>query len=492
MLKYLLSLLLFASLLEAATITTQQNNYNEEQAIVVSVSGMNGANNDWIGIYPAGSSNDWGNVVSWKYTLGVVNGNITLNGVPAGEYEARAFFNNSFTLEASSTFTVGVAGTSIITQKATYAPNEAITVTLSQMNGANNDWIGIYPAGASNDWGNVVSWKYTGGIINGNLILAGIPAGNYEARAFFNNSYVVEASSSFSVVAVAQTTITTSKSTYNTNEPIVVTLSDMNGANNDWVGIYPADASNDWGNVVSWRYTGGLINGNLTLDALPAGSYEVRAFFNNSFALEASHPFSVVAENLPPTIYESAENGISGNWVTTGGNYQAIYVNRGFNSSGAVQLKTEWIDDTKNISEYQLDLQSNNSQFILEVDVGGVGNAGESPAGIHSGWAPGLMPHYKIGVIATTTKGYRLIMWSSFYTHSNIPATKRDYGSWGSLTFPSPWEQVRWDGNKNLWERHRFDVQAYIHQLEPDNTLISIDKFIATGGNLDNITLKSN
>jgi len=492
MLKYLFSLLLFASLIQAATITTQQNNYNAGQAIVVTVSAMNGANNDWIGIYPAGSNNDWGNVVSWKYTLGVVNGNITLNGVSAGNYEARAFFNNSFNLEASTSFSVGAASTSITTQQTTYNPNETITVTLSNSNGANNDWVGIYPAGASNDWGNVLSWKFTNGITNGNLSLNGVPSGNYEARVFFNNSFHLEASTDFSVLAVVNTTIETSKASYTANESITVALSNMSGASNDWVGIYPVGSSNAWGNVVSWKYTAGIVNGNLTLNGIPAGNYEARAFFRNSYNVEATDTFSVVADNLPPTVYEDAENGISGDWVTTAGNYSAIHVNSGFDSSGAVQLKTEWINDTRNISEYQLNLHNNTSQQILEVDVGGVGNAGESPAGIHSHWAPGTMPHYKIGVIATTTLGYRLIMWSSFYTHSNIPATKRDYGSWVSLTFPSPWEQVRWNGNKNLWERHRFDVQAYIHQLEPNNTLISIDKFIATGGNLDNITLKSN
>ena len=192
------------------------------------------------------------------------------------------------------------------------------------------------------------------------------------------------------------------------------------------------------------------------------------------------------------TVYEDAENGISADWVTTGGNHSVTRVNSGFNSQGAIQLITEWVDNTRNISEYQLDLHSNTTEHFLEVDLGGVGNVGARPAGIHAGWEPGTMPHYKIGVIATTTQGYRLITWSSFYTHDHIPATRRDYGTWVSLAYPSPLEQVRWDSNKNLWEKHRFDVQAYIHQLEPNNTLISIDTFIATGGNLDNIKLRSN
>ncbi|MCH9813439.1 MAG: hypothetical protein K0U47_05785, partial [Epsilonproteobacteria bacterium] len=80
----------------------------------VNVSGLPGGNGDWVGIYPVGSSNDWGNVVSWSYTngthsmdsAGIVNGSVNLSGIANGTYEARLFFDNSFTLENSVTFMV--------------------------------------------------------------------------------------------------------------------------------------------------------------------------------------------------------------------------------------------------------------------------------------------------------------------------------------------------------------------------------------------------
>jgi lysophospholipase L1-like esterase len=204
MLKYLLSLLLFTTIFHAATISTTQDNYLNAQSIVVNVSDMSGAANDWIGIYPAGSDNSWGNVLSWRYTKGVKNGQITLPGVADGQYEARAFFNNSYTLEASYAFSVGeiVHTTTLNTSKETYSPQESITLNLSQMSGASNDWVAIYPAGSSNSWNNVLSWKYTHGIVNGTITLNGVPAGEYEARAFFRNSYHLEAKKSFSVSAV--------------------------------------------------------------------------------------------------------------------------------------------------------------------------------------------------------------------------------------------------------------------------------------------------
>jgi len=204
MIKYLFSLFLFFTSLQAATISTDQDNYNVNQSIVVNVNNMFGATNDWIGIYPVGSDNSWGNVVSWRYTKGVKNGAITLPGVPEGNYEARAFFRNSYTLEATYTFSVGVLvpTTTLSTNKETYTPQEAITLSLSNMSGASNDWVAIYPAGSSNSWDNVLSWKYTSGIVNGNITLTGVPAGHYEARAFFRNSYHLEAKKSFTVTAV--------------------------------------------------------------------------------------------------------------------------------------------------------------------------------------------------------------------------------------------------------------------------------------------------
>ena len=301
MIKYLFSLFLFFTSLQAATISTDQDNYNVNQSIVVNVNNMFGATNDWIGIYPVGSDNSWGNVVSWRYTKGVKNGAITLPGVPEGNYEARAFFRNSYTLEATYTFSVGVLvpTTTLSTNKETYTPQEAITLSLSNMSGASNDWVAIYPAGSSNSWDNVLSWKYTSGIVNGNITLTGVPAGHYEARAFFRNSYHLEAKKNFTVSAPQQeTAVTTQKENYDAGEAITLSLSNMSGASNDWVAIYPAGSSNSWDNVLSWKYTSGIVNGNITLTGVPAGHYEARAFFRNSYHLEAKKSFTVTAVDV--------------------------------------------------------------------------------------------------------------------------------------------------------------------------------------------------
>ena len=476
MIKYLFSILLFASILQAATITSQQNNYDEGQTLVFTATQMPGNANDWIGIYPVGSNNDWANVVTWKWAP--QNGEYTFNSIVVGSYEVRVFFNNSFVTEATDTFSVleNQQNTTITAGKEHYDAGEEVVVTVANMAGNNNDWVAIYPAGSSNDWGNVVTWKFSNGITNGNINLGVVPAGDYEARAFFNNSFNLEASNTFSVDGVVNnTSISTSKESYTVNESIIVTLANMDGNNNDWIGIYPAGTNNDWGNVVAWSYTNGITNGNLNLGDLSVGSYEARAFFNNSFVTEATDTFTVQAINLPPTIYEDAEFGLA-DWEIISGDYHPQ--RRTANGHTFVKLPTQWINRYTNRAEYHLAM-NNSSQKVLSVDIGGDGER---------------MPHYVLGVRVSTPLGVRRLMWNSFYNHSNIPAKMRVYGSTAFMTFPSPVEQVRGFGysDVNLWENFTVNLEDALHYFEPDNTILSVDYFLATGGNLDNIMLKSN
>ena len=75
----------------------------------------------------------------------------------------------------------------------------------------------------------------------------------------------------------------------------------------DWLAIFPknkpsagefiVDAENDTG----WIFTGGSKSGEVTfktlnLTTLPEGKYEVRAFFNDSYIVEAVYAFTVKAK----------------------------------------------------------------------------------------------------------------------------------------------------------------------------------------------------
>jgi len=89
--------------------------------------------------------------------------------------------------------------TTITTNKKSYNKYEKVTVTYENMEGNRKDWIGIFRADSNNKWYNVVAWRWTKGREEGKAVFRYLPRGNYEVRAFFNNSYHPEASSSFTV-----------------------------------------------------------------------------------------------------------------------------------------------------------------------------------------------------------------------------------------------------------------------------------------------------
>jgi len=90
-------------------------------------------------------------------------------------------------------------------------------------------------------------------------------------------------------------TMASDKMVYDVDEDMTFHLEKMEGNENDWVGIFPAGVTHEWGNEVAWRHTGGFNDGSLIIaDDLLAGDYEAGAFFNDSLdKLEAKVAFSI-------------------------------------------------------------------------------------------------------------------------------------------------------------------------------------------------------
>lgn len=192
--------------------------------------------------------------------------------------------------------------------------------------------------------------------------------------------------------------------------------------------------------------------------------------------------FTDGAPLLADTVYEDAEVGLSPYWKTVVGATPPTHNTPGFESLGFVKLTTHWkrLDngDWVNKAEYHLPLY-NASQKVLFVDIGGDGNN---------------MPHYVLGVKTRTLKGLRTLLWDSWYTHQNMSPKTVDFPDGSKrMIFPSPVEQVRGFSyaDVNLWENFSINVENQLQLLEPDNEILSIETFIATGGNLDNLKLKS-
>ena len=275
--KILLFILASTLSLFGASIDTTKSTYQVGESIKVTVNGMLGNNQDWVGIYQAGASNDWDNIVAWAWTNGVNNGTITLDPVAAGNYDVRAFYANSFNIEDTASFKVtggGGGNASISTSKSTYNAGEKIKVTVNGMLGNDEDWIGIYNAGASNDWNNVKAWAWTNGVNNGTITLDGVIAGNYEARAFFANSFNVKATASFNVSGggnQAPVVLENAEGGISGNWETVLgnySPKKQNGGyqSNSCVKLTPNWVNNKTNNAEYWLYTNGVTNTILDID----------------------------------------------------------------------------------------------------------------------------------------------------------------------------------------------------------------------------------
>ncbi len=53
---------------------------------------------------------------------------------------------------------IQVYAADIWTNLNSYVPNSTITISYKNFQRSNDDWVGVYPYGSSNDGGNVVSW----------------------------------------------------------------------------------------------------------------------------------------------------------------------------------------------------------------------------------------------------------------------------------------------------------------------------------------------
>ena len=94
----------------AATITTDKASYTPSQSITITWSGATGNANDYIAVMPAGSPAQ-STPVEWFYLNGATSGSKTIPGVAAGSYEARLYLHGTYTIMASSSFSVATACT---------------------------------------------------------------------------------------------------------------------------------------------------------------------------------------------------------------------------------------------------------------------------------------------------------------------------------------------------------------------------------------------
>ena len=477
--KMIFIILLFVSMINAASLTLNKTTLMANENVSVIFTNMTGKHQDWIGIYPKGSSNAWGNVLAWHWTDDKTNGQVTFNALPIGQYEARAFYNNNFSLKAKKAFRVtgATANPTVRTTKTTYSSNEHIVVNFTNMVAKHQDWIGIYPKGSSNAWDNVITWHWTDDKTNGQVTFNALPTGQYEARAFYNNNFNLKAKKAFIVkrTTTNKPTVTTTKTTYRSNEPIIINFTNMVERDQDWIGIYPKGSSTAWNNVIAWHWTDDKTNGQITFNKLPAGQYEARAFYNNGFHLEAKKTFSVTTAHtvVDRILIDDAEDGIDPRWKNYAGAPMRL-LNQGAQGSHH-SIRTY----TGSGQYIYLGEPSKKFKYLtLDVRVG---------VSSHNG---------NFSVYVKTKNGNRRIVWSVYLNHlygKGHPADPFISGDKDNVVLnnPAPTDYFFETKGKQKFVHYKINVEQVLKILEPNNKLLSIQLFTTAGGDFDNIALLS-
>ncbi len=520
--KILFIWLFFASILLSAntvtTLETNKNSYHSNEQIIVSFNNALGDDQDWIGIYPVGSSNDWGNVVKWSWTGGQVSGSKSFTPLPAGTYDVRLFFQNSFNLEASKQIVVEDSNssdnnetniTTVTMTKTSYLPDEVIIANFNNMSGANDDWIGIYPKGSSNDWGNVIAWDWIHGNIQGTKTFAPLPIGEYDVRVFFHNSFNLEANSSFVVENNLSNELNVSleKNSYEPFELLHVNFANMSGQATDWIGIFPVGADNEKNSSIEWRDTNCTVTGQLSFNGVQAGDYELRAYFGTE--LKQIVPFTIVPTEPIRVLYDDFESGtIDSRWVRVSGremkllNVGAIDLAVGHKerqvwTTGQHSLRTySDYHGGLNYAGYYYDFQNPDKKLkFLEVDM-----------------KIGVSSHvFGFGVKAKTKFGDRRIEFDCWLNHTLPSGQQIIRGPYGNVleghrgpfvkangylhVHPAPSDYYvgtsSIGGGSNMFVHYKINIEKVLREIEPDNELLGITLFTTSGGDYDNLALSS-
>ncbi|MBI5917226.1 MAG: hypothetical protein HY842_17785 [Bacteroidetes bacterium] len=103
--------------------------------------------------------------------------------------------------------------------------------------------------------------------------------------------YIATGKTGTGTTTSAQVNLWLDKSSFSVGEKITVHYSGMPGNAQDWVSLVEkGKPDNQFG---PWKYTESKKDGSMLFDALPAGEYETRAYFNNGYNVEKRVYFSV-------------------------------------------------------------------------------------------------------------------------------------------------------------------------------------------------------
>jgi hypothetical protein len=300
------------------SVTTDKALYTAGATVTLDYAGMPGNKYDWVGIAVAGAPVT--QVVAWDYTNGAISGTQAFAGLASGNYEARAYRDNQYELLASSTFTIGGA-TAVSTDKTVYSSGDTVTLSYSGMPGNANDYVAVALQGSAP--GTYVGSAGTGGAVNGSAQFPGLPNGSYTAEAYAGGTTTILASSNFTISNSSSTTLTTDSTTYAVGQTVTVTFMNSGANASDQIGIAIAGSPDT--SYVTYKNTGGTVNGTVQFTGLPAGTYQARFYPDASFNISARSPnFTVGGTTCTTPTQSPVLGGIQSGTLTMGSAAQSV------------------------------------------------------------------------------------------------------------------------------------------------------------------------
>ena len=216
-------------------------------------------------------------------------------------------------LVTGNTAPVQAASLSASPAKIYYGPNKTFTVTFSGAPGNQNDWIGIFKAGAGQN--SYITYQYLSGKKSGTLTFASPETvGKYEFRMWEAEwTRQVGVSNQVSIEyppASLQPNITSQY--IGPSKKVLVTFNNAPGYNSDWIGMFQVGAGTN--SYVSYQYLQGKTSGTLEFVAPEVpGQYEFRMWTNESVAhLTTSKSFVIDwgPVVMTPTVQAADSKGV--------------------------------------------------------------------------------------------------------------------------------------------------------------------------------------
>ena len=160
---------------------------------------------------------------------------------------------------------------------------------------ATKAWIGLYKKGTSNEWSNVLAWSWVTTAQTKISNISHLHEGDYQARLFFNNSFITEEAISFSIVEGPfqhQNRLQDREIATNKTKSFDIPYTGRNISPTDWVGIFKRGQSHTRENLLAWGYVTPIVfpveDGKVTVRTmngknLPIDQYDMVYFAENSY-----------------------------------------------------------------------------------------------------------------------------------------------------------------------------------------------------------------